>query len=553
MIGVIANPSDHPVVKEFFELFKTPWELYEDGRQYDVVLCAGHLNYESPVAKVVLVYSSETGNCDAFHNFECAGRYGNRLLSYRGEKLPIYGQCLTFKRGSETACLFDEASEASALSSRSLPNGSILRIGYDLFFEIRTLLTAGQPVEFARIPTLDMHIAVLREMIVSAGVTLIEIPPVPEGCQFIACLTHDVDHASVRSHKLDHTIAGFIYRAVLVSLKNLLCGSIPLRDCLTNWAAALRLPLVYLGLADDFWQDFACRYRHLEQEISSTYFIIPVRDYPGRKDNGKAPAYRAVSYCADDVASSIAEITATGSEVGLHGIDAWLDSSSAVRELRTIQRQSGAAKIGSRMHWLYFSEEAPRVLEQAGAAYDSTVGYRETVGFHAGTAQAYKPLSAEQLLEVPLHVMDTALFYPGYLGLSSTQATRVLGELADIVERFGGCLTVNWHDRSLAPERLWYASYSQLLDDLKARGVWFATASQAVAWFRKRRSVVFGDSGDGQTSAASDYASDNSNVVPGLRLRIHQESLSQRRADRQSFIDVSFSQDALAEAVSRCG
>ena len=28
MIGVIANPADHDVVCEFFELFKTPWEFY---------------------------------------------------------------------------------------------------------------------------------------------------------------------------------------------------------------------------------------------------------------------------------------------------------------------------------------------------------------------------------------------------------------------------------------------------------------------------------------------------------------------------------------------
>ena len=31
MIGVIADPAEHNVVREFFELFKTPWEFYRAG------------------------------------------------------------------------------------------------------------------------------------------------------------------------------------------------------------------------------------------------------------------------------------------------------------------------------------------------------------------------------------------------------------------------------------------------------------------------------------------------------------------------------------------
>ena len=52
------------------------------------------------------------------------------------------------------------------------------------------------------------------------------------------------------------------------------------------------------------------------------------------------------------------------------------------------------------------------------------MGYNETVGYRAGTTQAYKPLEASRLLELPLHVMDTALFYPAYLGLSPARRGR---------------------------------------------------------------------------------------------------------------------------------
>jgi hypothetical protein len=160
-------------------------------------------------------------------------------------------------------------------------------------------------------------------------------------------------------------------------------------------------------------------------------------------------------------------------------------------------------------------------LEKAGADFDSTVGYNETVGFRAGTTQAFKPLEAIWLLELPLHVMDTALFFPGYLGLSPDAARDRVGGIIDHAARFGGSLTVNWHDRSIAPERLWGDFYVDLLRELKNRGAWFATTSQAAAWFRKRRSVVFEnlapESGELQRSLTADSTGD----LPALQLRIH--------------------------------
>ncbi len=60
MIGVIANPAEHLVIREFFELFKTPWEFYRDGRQYDVLLTTNGEITNSDAAKLVLVYAGQT-------------------------------------------------------------------------------------------------------------------------------------------------------------------------------------------------------------------------------------------------------------------------------------------------------------------------------------------------------------------------------------------------------------------------------------------------------------------------------------------------------------
>jgi hypothetical protein len=188
------------------------------------------------------------------------------------------------------------------------------------------------------------------------------------------------------------------------------------------------------------------------------------------------------------------------------------------------------------MHWLYYDEKSPAVLESAEASYDSTIGYNETVGYRAGTTQVYKPLGVERLLELPLHAMDTALFYLSYLGLSPRRASVRLRQMADNAVRFGGTLTINWHDRSLAPERLWGGCYRDLIQDLKSRGAWFSTAGQAVSWFRKRRSAGFEPDPTRPGRVRAKVAVDQGDRLPGLRLRIH-------RARKPGFIGTHHSED----------
>ena len=255
--------------------------------------------------------------------------------------------------------------------------------------------------------------ALLRDLITECGISLlVEIPPVPEGYRFIACLTHDVDHPSIREHKWDHTALGFLYRALFGSLGKLARGRMSMHDFVSNWLAALKLPFVYVNLATDYWRDFGDRYLKLEKGIPSTFFVIPFKNTPGSQQDGPAPKFRWARYGAKEIADTIRQLTSAGCEVSLHGIDAWRDSSLGGAELAEIQRLTGKPEIGVRMHWLYHGDRFPVLLEKAGAAYDSTIGYNETVGFRAGTTQVYKPPSVTHMLELPLHVMDTALFIP---------------------------------------------------------------------------------------------------------------------------------------------
>jgi peptidoglycan/xylan/chitin deacetylase (PgdA/CDA1 family) len=522
MIGVIADPVDHPVVREFFELFKTPWEFHRKDRQYDVVLCAGDCPFGG-TANLFLLYAGKKTHFDEQQKIQTGQqRQTSCMFLYGGERIPIYGDAITFAAHGSTL-LTDEGSQECAGYLEQTEGRQWARVGYDLFAEVRKLLVGGQPPVNASIPSLDLHIAFLRNLITACGISFVEIPPVPEGFRFIVCLTHDVDHPSIRKHKWDHTILGFLFRAIFGSLYNVLRDRMSFRDAFRNWVAAIKIPFVYMGFAKDFWHDFDDRYLELEQGLSSTFFVIPYKNQSGRTVGGSAPRFRASRYEAKELEGKIRKLIATGCEVGLHGIDAWLESSKAREELEVMRRLTGISEVGVRMHWLYYNEKSPAVLEEAGAAYDSTIGYNETVGYRAGTTQVYKFLEASQLLELPLHVMDTALFYRSHLSLSPKLAWTLLGRIMDDAVRFGGCLTINWHDRSIAPERLWGGCYSELIEDLKKRGAWFATAREAVAWFKKRRSVVFEVDPQGRGAVHTKVRVPGEGNTPGLKFR-HNEA-----------------------------
>ncbi len=518
MIGVIADPSEQDAVREFFELFKTPWEFYEVGRAYPVVLAT----MDGPIdaaAKLVVVYSGRKTRTDSEVGIAIGSESQQACtLIYEGRRLPVYGATVTFR--DQGVCLLKkEASAECAALLQSSGSGVLARIGYDLFGEIRTLLTAGQPAANAAEPTLDLHIALLRQVLERASVPFVEIPPVPDGFKFIACLTHDVDHPSIRLHQWDHTAGGFLYRAIFGSLLRVLRGQIPIKTLFANWWAVAKLPFIYAGLVDDFWSQFDAAYDRVQGALPSTFFFIPRKGDPGKRAEGAAPAIRASRYAARELSATIQKLERRGDEIGLHGIDAWLDVASASSELAEIHGLTKRSEFGVRMHWLYFNQQSPAVLEKAGAAYDSTFGYNETVGYRGGTTQVFRPLGLQRMLELPLHAMDTALFYPSYLGCSPQQANQILARMVENVSRHGGALTLNWHDRSLAPERFWDASYEQVIELMKARGAWFATAGQAVAWFHKRRSVVFDTDSSRPDTFRATITCHRGEQTPGLRLR----------------------------------
>ena len=489
MIGICCNQNERETVREFFQLFKTPWEFWILGRYYEVIISTV---YETPELKADLkiVFSSEPTNLDTIKNTLVDSSSSGYLVDYNGIRLPIYGKLARLRGPGHPLICGQIDSEVIGIAFSEPPEG-ILRIGYDLFSEVAFLLSEGQPGEYALIPTLELHISLLREWIVRAGIPLVEIPPIPWGYNFIACLTHDVDFAGIRQHKFDHTMWGFIYRALVGSFLGFLGGTYPFNQLLKNWIAVLSLPLVYMGIIRDFWDEFK-EYTEIEKDACSTFFLIPFKKRPGDKVQEKLLAQRATSYDINDVQKQVHDLINQGFEVGLHGIDAWHDVDKGKQELNQIVRVIGQNNVGVRMHWLCFDLSSPAILEEVGFKYDSTFGYNRVIGYRGGTTQVFRPLGVKQLLEVPLHIQDTAMFIA--LALTSTQAWDLCTKVMNDTARYGGVMTVLWHMRSLAPERLWGEFYKHMLHELRARGAWVSSAGQVVQWFRQRRSIRFEDS-----------------------------------------------------------
>jgi hypothetical protein len=488
VIGVLSNKTERHFVKEFFELFKTPWEFYRDSRNYDVLLVTPkHIPRVN--ARLVIIYGAEPRDWDLHNQVKIAASLENALVRNNTAEIHVYGKLSTFEAPGSPLLRLKNSSQTVGQTIYK-PDTTYIRIGFNLFEEVKNLLTKGQPSENSHLPVLDIHISWLRNWIIEAGIPLVEIPPRPAGSKFFVCLTHDVDFIGIKQHKFDHTLWGFLYRALGVCSAKTLRRQVSLNRLQKNIKAVLCLPLIYLGLAKDFWNQFDA-YAEIEKQFKATFFFIPFKKRPGKRVCQTHWKRRAARYDIMDVRAAVKKLADNGFEIGLHGIDSWHDRPSARKEFRRIADVIDQSKIGVRMHWLCFNQNSAKILAETGFYYDSTLGYNDTVGYLNGTSQVFQPAGTTDFFELPLHIQDTALLGANLTKQAEAKAWNLCHRLIKNASLCGGVLTLLWHLRSLAPERLFGNFYRDLLKHLKAHKACFLNAGKIVQWFEFRRSVRF--------------------------------------------------------------
>jgi peptidoglycan/xylan/chitin deacetylase (PgdA/CDA1 family) len=286
------------------------------------------------------------------------------------------------------------------------------------------------------------------------------------------------------------------------------------------------LPFVYTGLCKDFWNTFE-QYLQLEKDIPTTYFIIPFKNKPGQNVSRKKALRRATKYEITEIKEIVNKLLKHGYEIGVHGIDSWHNIDLAKQEKNRIMTMTGGQKhVGIRMHWLCFNQDSFKILDHAGFLYDSTFGYNNAVGYKGGTLQVFRPMGVDALLELPLHIQDNALFSTKRMNLSITDPLDIMNSFIQNNLLYGGVLTLLWHPRSIAPERLYKDFYIKILEILKNNKMWFGTAVQVVEWFKKRRNISFECIHNKNNSINITIKGNDGAIQPSLIIRIYNQKLS---------------------------
>jgi hypothetical protein len=153
------------------------------------------------------------------------------------------------------------------------------------------------------------------------------------------------------------------------------------------------------------------------------------------------------------------QIHQRGHEIGLHpGYGTYLDAARTEQEFEDLKMAVAKAGIeqeewGGRQHYLRWKNpQTWQNWDDAGLAYDSSLGFAERPGFRSGTCYEFPVfnLQARQALrlrERPLIVMETSVL--NYMNLTREQAFEEIKSLNTTCRRFSGDFTLLWHNDSL--------------------------------------------------------------------------------------------------------
>ena len=176
--------------------------------------------------------------------------------------------------------------------------------------------------------------------------------------------------------------------------------------------------------------------------LQGTFFLMAAE--PGPLDRG-------YDLAGPEVLPLVQEILDRGHEVGWHpGYRAAEDEERFHREKRRLDARLKRPVLAARFHFLRWRPQwSWRRLVEAGIAFDSTLGFNETVGFRCGTAHPFPVwdrTSGERLPleERPLVIQDETLL--ACTGLDPGEAQRRGKVLLERVRRVNGDLTVLIHN-----------------------------------------------------------------------------------------------------------
>jgi len=303
-----------------------------------------------------------------------------------------------------------------------------------------------------------------------------EIPKYPDGKSFALCLTHDIDSLNCISNltPLINSYKRYFQCSPknLESIKQLLKSAYELMQ---NKKKSSALSDIYKFIDAENEKGFKSTFFCFSDTLLKPHYYDSAYQYNDKVlYNGRNKRF----------VEALKEIIASGWDIGLHGsINSAFDTQILSYERKRLSLAINKDIDSIRQHWLSFDiRKTPYVQKESGFKADSTMGFNRFTGFRAGVSHPYLIWDYQNdrefdLLEVPMVIMDSALFNKNSLELNVELAIKHCLRTMERVNKVGGVLTINWHTDHLHKEN-WFQVYKIVLDEAMKRNAWGCSVNQ---------------------------------------------------------------------------
>jgi peptidoglycan/xylan/chitin deacetylase (PgdA/CDA1 family) len=213
----------------------------------------------------------------------------------------------------------------------------------------------------------------------------------------------------------------------------------------------------------------------------STFFILPSEH-----------DFRRKRYNLSDISDDVNYLLDEKFEIGLHTPYYSFNNVEAIRRDKALLEKEFKIEIkGCRNHYLRFKiPDSWDILESVGFEYDTTYGLNESIGFRNGVSHPFYPYnlneqSQKRIIELPLHIMDTALFTRMSIDVGSVWSR--VKQVIDCVENNGGVVTVLFHNSwfNSFMQRDILSLYEKILSYCSEKNAWITDSRNLVEWIKK--------------------------------------------------------------------
>lgn len=402
------------------------------------------------------------------------------------EKIPLCENPLDTGTVDEVIAYFENGTTRYPCVSRTEQG---ITIGIDIFKEtgyilsghldsLRSSLDVPSRRDLASIPIVDFLENILFNAILAAcsdrHIPLVQKSYWPDGKSFAVCLTHDIDEIK-KTYQ-------WISRPLRYLMKRDIQG---FKGQVNLFFQKIRGIEPYYTYDDIIGIENALG-------AKSTYFIL--------KETGtfvlssKKTWYlygRNRSLQSPKIRTLIQKLQTNGDEVAIHGsYFSYLQPELLEEQTRELEGIIHEKIVGTRQHNLNL--DIPKTWEyqiMAGLQYDTSLGFKDTIGFRWGTSFPFFPNTGEEplpLLEIPLIIMDICLE-------SSSNKIADCLRIADEVKRHHGVLTLLWHPPIF--NTLEYPDardiYIKMNQYCQEKGAWITRARDIYEWLSLRNRQTF--------------------------------------------------------------